>query len=66
MKFIFYIQWMEQQFPACDAAANEFTVSSESVRIICEYPQKLSTYVDKPVDNTIFTGSTQGEIGKRT
>ncbi len=41
-------------FVVSGEAANEFTVSLESVRIKCEYPQKLSTDVDKPVDNTIF------------
>jgi len=47
-------------FSAGGAAANEFTLSSESVRIKCEYPQKLSTDVDKPVDNMIFAGYAHG------
>ena len=47
-------KWIVPLFTACGAAAPEFGVYSLSVRIKCEYPQKLSTDVDKPVDNMVF------------
>jgi hypothetical protein len=57
---------MEQLFSACGADTPKFGVYSLSVRIKCEYPQKLSTDVDKPVDNMRFAGYAHGSSRKLT
>lgn len=47
-------KWIEPLFLVCGAATQKIEIHSLSVRIKCEYPQKLSTDVDKPVDNTVL------------
>ena len=49
-------KWIEPLFLVCGAATQKVEIHSLSVRIKCEYPQKLSTDVDKPVDNMAFAG----------
>ena len=58
-------KWIEPLFLVCGTATQKIEIHSLSVRIKCEYPQKLSTDVDKPVDNVGFTGYAHGSSGKR-